>query len=272
MKRALFLVLLIALSAESGMAQVTTRSDGNESKDETPGKKGKILVIPCRPTMFNAESDVSRGISQETGQNYNQIQEAFRRGTADQFRSAFGGKYQVTTLLDDTVKMKKDLEYVYNVSALEYIPVNAPLNPAPAAKQDPKKNPQQKGGIKNGQVATDSDEIEKFMNVNILSPNTLGYLKSKYGCDYVVFVNQFDLKNDLGSDPYNVQGKTDFLRSVTIHYTVWSTATEKRVLMGKLSAQFPSSSNNTKKIIAGPVNSVIRALFSRFEGVVSAKK
>jgi hypothetical protein len=177
-------------------------------------------------------------------------------------------------LLDDTAAMKVDLMYTYNVTTTEYISVNAPLNPAPAP---PKKDVKDAGtvsttGIKNGQVQVEQQEGEKFMNAVLLSPNLLDHLKKMYKCEYVVFLNQLDMQNDLGSDPYNTTGATDYKRSASLHWTIYSTSTKKRVAMGKNKALFSNTYKTTRKIMDAAFGTVSKAVYDKFVLAVTPKK
>lgn len=256
------------------MAQPTTRTDSAPGTDpKTANGKSTILVIPWYPKMFNGSSDVTRDISSNTGQNYGQIQESLRKGMCDQFRKAFSPTYNVITLLDDTAKMKVDLMYTYNVTTTEYISVNAPLNPEPAPKKDIKGAAgQTTTGIKNGQVQVQEMEGEKFMNTVVISPNLFEHLKKIYGCDYVVFLNQLDLQNDLGSDPLNTAGVTEFKRSAALHWTIFNATTGKRIAMGKTKSLFANTVNTPKKIIDGAFATITKAVYTKFTTAIAPVK
>lgn len=248
-------------------AQSTTKTEGGK-EDLSVVKKTKILVIPWEPRMFNCMSDISRAISRETSQKFNQIQESFRRGMVDQLKRSFGPAYSVVSLIDDTSKMEADLYYVYTHTTMSYTPVNFPLNPT---KADSAKLKQQ-NGIQKGQVAAQSDEGEKFMNTIVLSPNLLAYLKKKYNADYVLFLNEVDMENDLGADPTNLMGKTDFNRSVVLHWTMFKTADGKRVAMGKNKSTFPSTTNSPKKIIESTFATLSKAITAKFLVAIKPKE
>ena len=269
------LVLAFTVAASTAFAQTTTRIDSatDVGTKNTDGKTN-VLIVPWQPKMFNGSSDVTRDISAATGENYNTIQEAFRWGMCMQMKAAFSANYHVTTLLDDTAAMKVDLSYTYNVTSTEYISVNAPLNPDPAPG---KKDVKQAGtttttGIKNGQVQVDMQEGEKFMNTVLLSPNLLDYLRKIYKCEYVVFLNQMDMQNDLGTDPYNTAGSTDFKRSAALHWTIYSTTTKKRVAMGKNKALFSNTLKTTKKIMDASFGVVSKAVYDKFVVGITPKK
>lgn len=264
----LFLFLLPLFSGVAVLAQPTTKTgDGGKTEAGTTGKK-KVLIVPWDPRMFNCNSDISRAISTETSQKYSQLQEALRKGMVEQLKRSFASTCSVISLIDDTAKMKADLRYVYTYTSMSYTAVNAPLNPT---KADSAKMKQQ-SGINKGQIVAESDEAEKFMNTIVLSPNLLAYLKKKYGADYVVFINEIDLENDLGADPYNVQGKDVYNRNAIAHWTIFDTATGKRIAMGKNKATFASNCNTPKKISDTSFSVIAKAIFDKYAVATKPKQ
>lgn len=261
------LSLLVFCLPVFAFAQTTTRDEGQKT-DATPAKKTKVLVIPWEPRMFNCNPDISRAISSETSQKYDQIEEAFRRGMVEQVKHAFGSTCNVISLIDDTAKMKADLHYVYTCTTLSYTPVNFPLNPT---KADSAKLKAQ-NGVNKGQIEATTDETEKFMNTIVLSPNLLAYLKKKYNADYVLFINEVDLDNELAGDPLNTQHKDDFKRSVVVHWTMFNSADGKRVAMGKNKGYFSSTVNSPKKISESAFPTVSSAMYVKFAAAVKPKE
>src|SRR5574337_684293 len=116
-------------------------------------------------------------------------------------------------------------------------------------------------GKNKGQITAVEDETDRFMNTALLHPGFLGYLKAKYGCDYVLFVNEMDLDNDLGMDPYNYGGKEEYQRSAVVHWTMFDASNSTRIAAGKVKANFPNTSNTTKKIIDGPFKTLTAAIY-----------
>ncbi|HTL80993.1 MAG TPA: hypothetical protein VL651_04785, partial [Bacteroidia bacterium] len=136
-------------------SQTTTRNDGTSTTTTTTttatSTKTKVLIIPWEPRMFNCSSDISRAIANETGQKYDQMEEALRKGLVDELKHAFGSTCTVTSLIDDTAKMKDDLKYVYTCTSMSYTPTTFPLNPTKADSAKLKTA----SGVNNGQVQTD---------------------------------------------------------------------------------------------------------------------
>ncbi|MGL4596767.1 MAG: hypothetical protein ACRCYO_04530 [Bacteroidia bacterium] len=261
--RTLKLVLVFLLAGIGVQAQTTTRADGTEEKTEGNEGKTNILIIPWNPKLFNAEADVTRSLAKESGQTYNQMQYAFSKGMIDQIKKQFGASYNVTSLLDDTAKMKRDLADVYDLSGGEWTGVNTALNPVAKTPEQKKKEAAQKQ-VSKGQIQTQEAEGEKFMNAVVFSPNLLSFLKKKYNADYVIFLNQFDLVNDFGDDPYNLQQRTDYKRKAVLHWTIFATATSKRVAMGKSSGSVANTSNNPKKIIEAVGPTIGKAILQKY--------
>lgn len=111
-----------------------------------------------------------------------------------------------------------------------------------------------------------------FMNTVILSPNLLSHLKAIYKCEYVVFLNQLDMQDELGSDPFNTANSTDYKRSAILHWTIFSTRSEKRVAMGKTKALFANTINTPKKIIDGAFVTIGKAVYDKFITALTPKK
>ncbi|CAN5299573.1 hypothetical protein BH09BAC5_BH09BAC5_00470 [soil metagenome] len=267
LKRIFLLLTVLCFASLRSSAQVTTKNEGNKN-DPNAKKKARILVIPWEPRMFNCLSDVSHAISKETSQKFSAIEESFRYGMVDQLKKSFGSEYSVISLIDDTAKMTEDLYYVYTHSTLAYTPVNFPLNPT---KADSAKLKQQ-NGVQKGQVVATSDETDKFMNAVVLNPKLLEYLKKKYNADYVLFLNEVDIENDLGSDPSNLMGKTDFNRSVVLHWTMFKSSDGKRVAMGKNKSYFPATMNTPSKIVSTTFATLSKAIATKFLVAVKPKE
>lgn len=273
MIRRIHITFLLCLVVAGLTAQSTTRNNDTLHDTSTVAANGKqnILIVPWSPKMFNGSSDVTRDISNTTGQNYLQIAEALRKGMCEQMKKTFAAKYNAISLLDDTVKMKVDLAYTYGVTTTEYVSVNSPLNPAPKKTMKDAATTSTTG-IKNGEVQVQQQEGEMFMNTVILSPNLLDHLKKIYHCEYVVFLNQMDMQDELGSDPFNTAGNTDYKRSVILHWTIFSTRSENRVAMGKTKALFANTINTPKKIIDGAFSTISKAVYDKFTTALTPKK
>lgn len=265
-------ILLALLSSTGIFAQSTTKDPDAGKSTSTASSKPKVLFVPFNVKMYMSEIDMS--INKETNMNYHQIRDGFRSGLMKSLMSEFRKNYNVVSLLDDTVKMKKDLAYVYEVTTSSYEPVG----PATAKKEataptttDGKNTPKTPTGVKKGQIEVQTEDQDKFMATLILSPNLLGYLKKKYNADYVVFISELDLKNELGEDPYNMSGAQEYKRSACVHYTVVSTATSKRIAAGKAKSVFSSTMNKPQKIIDNQFSAIAKTILAKLTEATKPK-
>ncbi len=91
------------------------------------------------------------------------------------------------------------------------------------------------------------------MNTVIQNKELLPYLSERYGSNLYVFVNQFEIRNDL-SDYVAVSNGT-YKRQLKVHYSVCNN-TGKVLYGGMAINELPASENNVDEIIRtylGPV-------------------
>jgi hypothetical protein len=238
------LVLLFAIIAIKSNAQDNTRTA--TQLDST----GKVLIIPFEPIMYWSEMD--KKINEQTKWKFEQIREFFRKQLDLQFQSKFKTNYKVISFYNDSVKMCKDLDYIYKSTNLTYDPIDKPSSPLQAnvAKKQ----------IKEGQIKTESSGANQFMNIKINDTEMLSYLHKKYGANYILFVNQLDIKSL--SETYSLETDS-YQREVTLHYSLIDYQ-GKIMVAGIATARFSSKENNPKKIVQqcfGNIASSIKTAF-----------
>jgi hypothetical protein len=114
--------------------------------------------------------------------------------------------------------------------------------------------------IKNGQLAVESSSDKKFTNIKFTSNELIPYLAKKYQCDYIVFVNELDIRT--GSS-YDVTGDGT-MREIMVHYTIVN-KDSKLIAAGAATSKVPAKENNPKKIVSAgfsPIASFIAARLS----------
>lgn len=244
---------LLSISAVS-FAQEGTRNTNNTSTEKT----GKILIVPFEPIMYMSEID--QKINQQTKWNFEGIRENFRRQLDNQLKLQLQSIAPVISFYSDSTKMAKDLAYIYKSTDLSYDLVDKPTQAtAPTQKQN---------GIKNGQIAVEANNDKKFMNTKINNNELVPYLSKKYQTDYIVFINELDIKNDMAS--YDMTTNT-FLREVIVHYSIID-KTGKTINAGISTTNFSSQENNPKKITAQSFNTIAKQIANTLLLVVNAKK
>jgi len=222
---------------------------------------GKILLIPFEPKMYMSDMDAK--IHQQTKWNSSQINENFRRQLDTQLKLKLQSTKRVVSFYSDSVKMSKDLAYVYNSTSLSYDLVDKPTSAtAPLQRQT---------GIQNGEIKVEMNMDKKFMNTKLSNVEILSYLSKKYKTDYFVFVNELDIK----TDPETYDISTDsYQREVMVHYSILD-KTGKTITAGVSTSRISSKINEPKKIVSlsfSPIATHIAAKFSALVNPAAQKR
>ncbi len=260
MRHILFLLALL-----SGVKVYSQTTIGHESqpKDKSERmpiavKKHKILLIPFEPKMYMSEID--HKINAETEWNQKQIRAAFREGVDDQLYKALKQHFEVLSLLDDTTKYKKDLNKIYGNITYKYekIPDQEHYTP-------PKEKENDKSGIKNGQIVTESNTTARFMNTKIINAALVPELFAKYKTDVFLFINQIDITAAVpaSTNDFSTSGE----RKITLHYTVY-TVDAKEINSGIATVHFPPDVNNPGKISSAYFSKIASEINRRIEKVL----
>ena len=211
---------------------------------------GKIMIIPFEPKMLMSEID--RDIYMETKWNSNQIHEYFRHQLNAQLKIKFNKIAPTVSFYADSIKMAKDLNYIYQSTTLSYDLVDKSKKSSATTEN--------KNGIKNGQLTVEIDTDEKFMNKKIIDPKLINYLNNKYKTNYFIFINELDIKND--AESYDL-ATDSYSRIITVHYSIIDRYS-KTIKAGIINSTFSSKINNPKKISAQNFSEIATKLSTLF--------
>lgn len=230
-----FLLYFLFISALSFAQNSTINKAG---KNEVAAAH-KVLLIPFEQRLYLSEID--HHINAETKLNARQIKHTFRDALNEQIFKAFKSiRYNVTDLMEDTVKYKKDLESVYQYLNYDYQKVPDQNNYKPPVHEKGQKT------IEKGQISVETDLEARFMNAKMSDTKVMQSLSGKYRCDLFVYVNQLFIKAAGSTVPGEfADPKAD--RSIIVHYTVY-TKEMKEINSGIAETKFEYTLNNPKKI------------------------
>ena len=235
------LVIPLVLFTYSSFSQNTTRSE-DPSLIKASNEKKRVLLIPFDPKMYM--SDIDRSINRETKMNFKEIRDAFRSGIDFQLISQFKPAYSVISLLRDSVKSKKDLQFIYQSTGYKYTVTQGPEKPAD------QKN------ISKGQLTVPTrGEEERYMRTVINQPGLLEAMNKKYGAELFVFVSEIDLKAIV--DPEGNPG-----READIHFTVYD-LNGKQLGGGLAKSKFNNEQNEPKRIVSHAFPSAAHEIYLR---------
>jgi hypothetical protein len=257
----LFLILYIIFLPAISIAQTTI---GNTSKPEladkpgvlAPGKKHRVMIIPFEKKMYMSQID--HKINAETKWNQQKIKAAFREGIDAELSKKLKSKFEVVSLLSDTVKYRKDIAGIYQYLSYKYDKV-PDQNHYVAPKTE-----KEKKQINKGQLMVESASGDHFMNAKIVSPALIPSLYSKYKTDIFLFVNQIDI---ISGNNLVVDAGSANPRSITIHYTVF-TVDAKEINSGTCTIKFPADVNTPSKIISTYLSKIAEEIAKRMEKAV----
>jgi hypothetical protein len=246
----LFFLLGAAFVSIRAVAQDGTRNTSTASANAI----GKIMIIPFEPKLYLSEID--KKINAQTKWDFKQIRENFRHQLDKQLELKFKNYSSVISFYRDSVKMSKDLKYVYGATHISFDPLDKPssINSLPTKTT----------GIKDGQVAVEINSEKKFTNIILTDKEALLYLNKKYQAEYFVFVNQLDIKNDVNS--YNITTDS-YLRKVVVHYTILD-KNGTLITAGIASSTFSSKEDNPKKIVALAFSPAATYIATKFIAVI----
>ncbi len=253
-----FLITLLLFSFLEFFAQDHTTTAVNKktelSNSTSNSKKKKIMLVPFERKMYMSQID--HKINAETKLTQRQIMWQFRDGVDEQLYKKLKTKFEVISLISDTIKYAKDIAqiYQYTTHAYEKVP-NQDKYRAPEKVKPPTT-------IKNGQLIMSSNAEDRFMNAKVSNPTLIPNLYAKYKTEIFVFINQVDIisgQTTLSEDPGVVGSRT-----LTIHYTVY-TVDAKELNSGICTVLFPPNVNTTDKIIGNYVSIIASEIASRIE-------
>jgi len=235
----------------------------------------KTLIIPFEPDMYM--SDMDREIGRSNQMNQPQIVEKFRINFDRALENTVQLKNETQALLhDETSANSSQLVEVYSGITFVYTPIKrtqSKKDKAIAVVWPDKKTKQKDASLKNGEVYTRGDTIERYMKTVLTDSLLLKNLKVKTGAENYLFVNQFELKNYF-EDVMQLQNDT-YQREMRIHYSILNVE-GKELVGGIAKCRFDNSVVNINKIIAASfpcaAKQIADALSACESSLISPKK
>ncbi|NNE55148.1 MAG: hypothetical protein HKN32_03940 [Flavobacteriales bacterium] len=224
MKKLALLVMVSSVLSSFSFAQDFSFSSGQQDYTH---ERGSVLLIPWEGKMYL--SDINREVHYRTGLEIDEIKRLFREGFCQVFAQEASEKWDVVDLVtEDNEGHLSDLEYAHASVAYSYSKVPPPPKEKPDSKAKAllnrftqKEDPEQSGrgvSVNEGQIHTYYDEKERYMSTRVDNPELLPYLSEKYEYDYVVFLNELDIKV---MRDHNVEHGQVWERRIKVHYSVF---------------------------------------------------
>lgn len=255
-------LLFVAISTINTYAQNNTM--GSAVTAENNGKS-KVLIIPFEPKLYI--SDIDNQLAKENEMNFQDIKAKFRAALDQNIFISLKEYYSPLSFYmipeQDAIK---ELSYIYNSIGYKYevMPEEEVVEKESAGKKlmgkfkkskrsgDPEldsgtEEEYEEAKIQNGQIVSQVDNREKYMQTSISNDNLIPTLNQQYQARYYLFVNELDIKRAV-DEQQNGGLKENYQREIKVHYTIFDHQ-ENRVSSGAIKALFDSRENDVEKII-----------------------
>ncbi len=225
--------------------------DQGQSLDDSTLKK--VLIIPFDPYKYFSDADDE--IAQRSRISKAEVRQFFRSRLSTVMAP---NKYETLHLMgtpdSDTAR---DLDKMYLSIGYKY--ANPIINTEkPQLQGDPKAAKKQAPGMKEW-IKTQTAKIQpdapvkprpakglarfdgKFFHAEIKDTTLIKYFNKKYGVDYYVFLNQFEVKTNY--DNCIDRARQDYERNFIVHYTIYKK--NGKVMAGNSAKIFYNSNSNS---------------------------
>ena len=223
----------------------TMQYSGGKSAD-----KAAVLIVPFEPFMYISEID--RQVGLENNLDGKAVKSEFAKALDLYLYQTFNEQFQVLSFYFMEDDVEQDLTYVYRSRKLEYEVL--PEESTPKAEEKLKgiqtklsktfKKEEDKSAY-GGQIVTERDEKNKFMNAIISDQKVVDSLNNRYNASLYLLINQLEFRNVYG-DFTQMEGNT-YDRIAKVHYTLYSRRGTV-VSKGLATTPFPASDNNLESI------------------------
>ncbi len=219
-----------------------------------------VMIIPFDPNMYFSDSDEK--LKEYNQKSVKEVRTLFRYGLNINVNAKILSLYQTRPLLTDTARgAMEDLNAIYrSISYFKDRSMPDPEekkkifsnNPDDNTDQEPKKKPltvKKKDQESEAQTTSKLKEplaIHDYMNVRIQDMKMLDYLRSKYGTDLFVFLNQFELVTNY--EHCLDRSTNTFERDLKVHFSVFD-YTGKQLAGDIAIVHFPSNTDDITVIM-----------------------
>jgi hypothetical protein len=194
-----------------------------------------VLVVPYNRMMHLSDSDID--IAQGSDMDMSAMRESLRNGLITSLNRNFAEVYNVKESSRSFVKDDDGgMDVLYHSLLYESDSIYPLQNPARFA-------------VKDTNTIKDIKKLKKeskYINVQINDQYLIADLSKKYEADYIIFLNEIDIKTHF-DDCLNLALKI-YRRDIKVHYSIFDKS-GKQVYGDVAVAYFDSNSNDVQEII-----------------------
>jgi len=248
----------------------------NTTSDEAviPNQNGKhnVLIIPFESKLYL--SDIDKDISAKNNMSFHEIKAKFRAALDQNLFIASKAYFNPLSFYAiDPTEAQKELNYIYNSIGYKYEVMpeqevvkkeNIGTKLMGKLKKKDVDEEHLQAGIQGGEIVSQIDDREKYMNTKIANDNLLLTLNKKYQPRYYIFINELDIKRS--ADKRYVATSEQYQREIKVHYTIFDDG-GKEINSGAIKARFPSGQNDIDNIIKTHFPLIAETIVGKIVGI-----
>ncbi|MEY3443218.1 MAG: hypothetical protein RLZZ519_1499 [Bacteroidota bacterium] len=252
MKNLVFILVFTAMLPFGLLAQSTVLQSDDGPEFTEP--KMKVLVIPFHQLRYYF-SDCDKQVGAATKMDVKDVRKAYQLGLDYAAEASMEKNYEPINLaqMKDSVDQVALNEFYDNVSYAYETPTRAMTKKQATVMKAMKERWKQLGGGKEPTTlnemesyVTVDEEDKEYMKLNWKNGAYLDRLNQMYQPDYIVTVNQFEIKTDYAKCIDRDLGK--FARQIKIHYNVFR-PDGKQIYGDVITAKYNSATDDFNKIV-----------------------
>ena len=245
------LILCAGASAQDETYHAKSHQSARGNEDSL---QAEMYLVPFQDKLFNCM--FSKEIMRQSDVTFEEMKNKMKAGFMRRLSNSLADSVSVLSYLnlpDETVKHHSDVTQASGKLNFRELPSGSDSEEEKQTlkerltRKKEKKKKEEGTYIKNGQIVSERTTRQKFMDIDYEEGDLLYMLRNEYGAEYVLSINQFDLRIPPQAGQLQIQHGT-FEREVHAHYSLHNTKGES--LHGGIAViSFPPNENNLDYII-----------------------
>lgn len=242
----LIVLLFVGFQAKAQSSLEAAPVDTTINKDST--QQLSILIVPFNPAMYFSDAD--KDISEQSNVDQTKVKDKFS-GSLESTLNEHIGLYYDTKSISKQPDAVDDLDIIFG--SINYKAETKQKEEAPKEEGEEESSAKKffKGLKKTmnsvvGDTTQKAENTESYMNISFDDNRLIKFLTEKYKSEYVLFINQFEVKTDY-ENCIDLQLRK-YYREIKVHYTLVS-KDGKQVSGNVITLPYHSNENKVENIV-----------------------
>ncbi|TNE82380.1 MAG: hypothetical protein EP332_00450 [Bacteroidetes bacterium] len=242
----MIVLLFVGFQAKAQSSLEAAPVDTTINKDST--QQLSILIVPFNPAMYFSDAD--KDISEQSNVDQTKVKDKFS-GSLESTLNEHIGLYYDTKSISKQPDAVDDLDIIFG--SINYKAETKQKEEAPKEEGEEESSAKKffKGLKKTmnsvvGDTTQKAENTESYMNISFDDNRLIKFLTEKYKSEYVLFINQFEVKTDY-ENCIDLQLRK-YYREIKVHYTLVS-KDGKQVSGNVITLPYHSNENKVENIV-----------------------